>query len=121
MTEVNSLQKIVDWKKEEIKSLPPIRGIEMTLEIGRRHGLHDLESALQEPSMQIIAEVKRRSPSEGEILADQDLVDIATQYEKKVAITGRDTGVTGEVFTNYVLDLINDSQLEKKWQSYQTV
>ena len=59
---MNSLQKIVDWKKEEIKSLPPIRGIEMTLEIGRRHGLHDLESALQEPSMQIIAEVKRRFP-----------------------------------------------------------
>ena len=78
---MNSLQKIVDWKKEEIKSLPPMRGIEMTLEIGRRHGLHDLESALQEPSMQVIAEVKRRSPSEGEILAGQDLVDIATQYE----------------------------------------
>ena len=81
MTELNSLQKIVEWKKEEIKSLPPIRGIEITLEIGRRHGLHDLESALQEPSMQVIAEVKRRSPSEGAILADQDLVDIATQYE----------------------------------------
>ncbi len=71
----------MDWKKEEIRCLPPIRGIEMTLEIGRRHGLHDLESALQEPTMQVIAEVKRRSPSEGEILPDQDLVNIATQYE----------------------------------------
>ncbi len=78
---MNSLQKIVDWKKQEIKKIEPARGVDATLQIGRYYGLHDLESALQEPGMQIIAEVKRKSPSEGEILGDNDLVSIASQYE----------------------------------------
>ena len=49
--------------------------------MGRNYGLHDLESALQEPGMQVIAEVKRKSPSEGDISNQFDLVGIASQYE----------------------------------------
>lgn len=78
---MDSLQKIIDWKKEEITKIQPARGVDATLEIGRDYGLHDLESALQEPGMQVIAEVKRKSPSEGNISKDFDIVSIATQYE----------------------------------------
>lgn len=79
---MNSLQKIVDWKKTEIQSLTEAQGIESTLALGRNSSLHDLESCLQEPGMQIIAEVKRKSPSEGDILKGQDIVEIAKQYER---------------------------------------
>ena len=79
---MNALQKIVDWKKTEIQSLNEAQGIEKTLASGRSFSLHDLESCLQEPGMQIIAEVKRKSPSEGDILKGQDLVDIARRYER---------------------------------------
>ena len=78
---MDSIQKIIDWKKEEITKIQPARGVDATLEIGRDYGLHDLESALQEPGMQVIAEVKRKSPSEGNISKDFDLVSIATHYE----------------------------------------
>jgi isocitrate dehydrogenase (NAD+) len=45
-------------------------------------------------------------------------LDICGQYERKVVVTGRDTGATGHEFVDYLLDTINDSQLEKKWQSF---
>lgn len=79
---MNALQKIIDWKNTEIKSLNEAQGIDKTLASGRSFSLHDLESSLQEPGMQIIAEVKRKSPSEGDILGEQDIVDIACQYER---------------------------------------
>ena len=43
---------------------------------------------------------------------------IATQYEKKHIITGRDSGVTGEKFTNYVMEWIDRPNLMDAYQSY---
>ncbi|MCK4780033.1 MAG: isocitrate/isopropylmalate dehydrogenase family protein, partial [Candidatus Lokiarchaeota archaeon] len=46
-------------------------------------------------------------------------LDICATYEKKLVITGRDTGVTGEEFAKYTMDTLQDPNLEEKWNSYQ--
>lgn len=45
-------------------------------------------------------------------------LDICGQYEKKVTITGRDTGATGKEFGDYILATIQDSQLDARWDKY---
>jgi isocitrate dehydrogenase (NAD+) len=46
-------------------------------------------------------------------------LDICAEYEKKYNITGRDTGVTGEEFGNYIKETVQDPDLEEKWKSFQ--
>ena len=46
-------------------------------------------------------------------------LDFCGQYEKKMVVTGRSDGVTGAEFANYVMKMIQDPELENKWQSYQ--
>jgi len=46
-------------------------------------------------------------------------LDITGQFEKKLVNTGRDTGVTGREFCDYLLDTINDSNLKEKRKLYQ--
>jgi isocitrate dehydrogenase (NAD+) len=46
-------------------------------------------------------------------------LDVCTQYEKKRVMTGRSNGATGDEFAQYVLETIQDPDLEKKWKSYQ--
>ena len=38
-------------------------------------------------------------------------------FEKKMIITGRDTGVTGEEYTNYILAWVNEPTLDNKWSA----
>lgn len=47
-------------------------------------------------------------------------LDICGQYEKKLVMTGRPTGATGEAFTDYVMETIQDPELESKFQYYVT-
>ena len=44
-------------------------------------------------------------------------MDICSQYEKKVVMTGRDTGATGKEFGEYLMATVQDSQLESRWES----
>jgi isocitrate dehydrogenase (NAD+) len=46
-------------------------------------------------------------------------LDICAIYEKKLKVTGRDTGATGEEFGKYIMDTLQDPKLEVKWKSYQ--
>jgi isocitrate dehydrogenase (NAD+) len=46
-------------------------------------------------------------------------LDICAQYEKKVVLTGRDTGAKGEDYANYIMETIQDPKLEEKWNSFQ--
>lgn len=46
-------------------------------------------------------------------------LDICSQYEKKIRITGRSDGATGEEFAKYIMETLQDPDLEKKWESYQ--
>ncbi len=45
-------------------------------------------------------------------------LDVCTQFEKKLVITGRNTGVTGDEFAQYVLDTMYRADLEQVWQDY---
>ena len=42
-------------------------------------------------------------------------LDICANYERKLKISGREDGVTGEQFTNYLIDTLKDSNLLEKW------
>ena len=44
-------------------------------------------------------------------------LDICTLYEKKLVLTGRDTGCTGREFCDYLLETIDDPTLEQRWQA----
>jgi isocitrate dehydrogenase (NAD+) len=46
-------------------------------------------------------------------------LDICGQYEKKMVMTGRSDGATGAEFADYLMKIIQDPELESKWQSYQ--
>jgi isocitrate dehydrogenase (NAD+) len=48
-------------------------------------------------------------------------LDICGQYEKKLVITGRDTGVTGAAFADYVMEILNDPNLQQRWEEYTKV
>jgi isocitrate dehydrogenase (NAD+) len=45
-------------------------------------------------------------------------LDICGQYEKKLVMTGRDTGATSKEFGDYVLATVKDPDLEKRWKEY---
>jgi isocitrate dehydrogenase (NAD+) len=45
-------------------------------------------------------------------------LDVCGNFEKKLVITGRDTGATGEAFVAYLLATLNDKKLEERWKSY---
>lgn len=45
-------------------------------------------------------------------------LDICGQYEKKLVLTGRDTGCTGEEYSNYLMETLQDPGLKDKWESY---
>ena len=45
-------------------------------------------------------------------------LDICGQYERKIAITGRDTGTTGVEFGDYLMETIVDPALESRWEEY---
>lgn len=45
-------------------------------------------------------------------------LEVCGQFEKKFSITGRDTGSTGEEYTSYLLDWVDNPGLEKKWKAF---
>jgi len=46
-------------------------------------------------------------------------LDICSQFEKKVKLTGRSDGATGEEYAKYIIDTVKDPKLEEKWNEYQ--
>jgi isocitrate/isopropylmalate dehydrogenase len=45
-------------------------------------------------------------------------LDICGQYEKRLVMTGRDTGATGGAFADYIMDTLGDPGLEQRWRDY---
>jgi isocitrate dehydrogenase (NAD+) len=46
-------------------------------------------------------------------------LDICGQYEKKLVMTGRSNGATSSEFGDYLMENLEDPELEKKWQACQ--
>jgi len=49
------------------------------------------------------------------------VLDICGQYEKKYVLTGRDTGATGAEFSDYVMETMNDPNIQSRWEEYTKV
>ena len=45
-------------------------------------------------------------------------LDVCAQYEKKIVLTGRDTGATGKEFGDYLMATVEDSTLNSRWEAY---
>lgn len=43
-------------------------------------------------------------------------LEVCGQFEKKMIITGRDTGVTGQAYTDYVLSWVDNPGLKARWE-----
>ena len=46
-------------------------------------------------------------------------LDICGQFEKRMCLTGRPDGATGAQYADYVLETIQDPDLQNRWQKYQ--
>lgn len=46
-------------------------------------------------------------------------LDICGGYEKKVKLTGRDTGGTGAELAEYIMKTLQDENLEERWKAFQ--
>lgn len=44
-------------------------------------------------------------------------LDICSQFDKEVVITGREDGATGRQFCDYLLETVKDPYLKKRWQA----
>jgi len=45
-------------------------------------------------------------------------LDVCGNYEKKLAMTGRDTGCTGAEYAQYLMETMQDPNLKEKWENY---
>ncbi len=45
-------------------------------------------------------------------------LDICGNYEKKLVMTGRDNGATGDEYTNYIMETMQDPNLKERWEGY---
>jgi isocitrate dehydrogenase (NAD+) len=43
-------------------------------------------------------------------------LDVCGNYEKRLVITGRDTGATGEQFADYIMETLQSGDLESRWE-----
>jgi len=48
----------------------------------------------------------------------QMALDICGNYEKKIVMTGRDNGATGDEYAEYIMDTLQDSKLKERWEAY---
>ena len=82
---LNILDKIVAHKKEELKKYTPSYISELEKLATERKSIKDFKGALTKDDINIIAEVKKASPSKGVIRQDFNPVEIAKTYEKNGA------------------------------------
>ena len=45
-------------------------------------------------------------------------LDVCGQYEQKVVMTGRSTGATSREFGDYIMETVEDPDLNSRWESY---
>jgi isocitrate dehydrogenase (NAD+) len=50
----------------------------------------------------------------------EQALDIAGRFEKRLVMTGRDTGANSRDFGDYILATVKDARLEERWNEYQS-
>jgi len=82
---MNFLQEIVSRKYGEVAELQSRLSLEKLKRMTRTVPLVNFKAALEGDGLQIIAEIKRKSPSEGVLIKKADLVSIALDYQRNGA------------------------------------
>ncbi len=82
---MNILEKIILHKEREVKERSRVTPIERIIGSQRLYAIRDFKSVLNQEGVSIIAEIKRRSPSSGDIMADADPGVVAKAYEQNGA------------------------------------
>ena len=82
---MNILEKIIQHKKEEVKEKSRLTPLERIQDSQRLFAIRDFNSALCQNKMQIIAEIKKQSPSGGKIMPEANPAEIAVEYERNGA------------------------------------
>jgi len=96
---MNILEKILNVKRQEIQQ---IKDFEFGDVVGQTRSL---KNALSKPGISIIAEIKMKSPSEGEIFPNADPTHIAKGYESAGAAAI--SVLTDQSFFGGSLDILN--------------
>jgi isocitrate dehydrogenase (NAD+) len=47
-------------------------------------------------------------------------LDVCGSLEKKLVMTGRSDGATGDDFVAYIMETVKDSRLESRWKALQS-
>jgi isocitrate dehydrogenase (NAD+) len=50
----------------------------------------------------------------------EQTLDVAGRFEKRLVMTGRDTGANSRDFGDYILEIVKDQRLTKRWNDYQS-
>ena len=77
---MNILEKIINSKKQEIAQKAKIIPIERLKDSQRLYAIRDFKQSLENNHIDIIAEIKRKSPSMGDILPNSSPKEIAELY-----------------------------------------
>ena len=82
---MNILEEIIEFKHSEIKERSRVTPLERIQDSQRLYSVRDFHGALKSEGIQIIAEIKRRSPTDGDINIMADPGKIAKAYAKNGA------------------------------------
>jgi len=82
---MNILEKIIQHKEEEVKEKSRLTPLDRIKNSQRLFAIRDFNFALCQNKIQIIAEIKKQSPSEGEIMPKANPAEIAVEYERNGA------------------------------------
>jgi len=99
---MNILEKILNVKRQEIQQIKDLEFGEM---VGQSRSLKE---ALSKPGISVIAEIKMKSPSEGEIFPNADPAHIAKGYESAGAAAI--SVLTDQSFFGGSLDILKSVQ-----------
>jgi len=99
---MNILEQILDVKRQEVEQ------IQDTVFGDLLEPKRSLKNALSAPGISVVAEIKMKSPSEGEILPNADPVQIAKEYESAGA--SAISVLTDEQFFGGSLDILTAVQ-----------
>ena len=78
---MNILEKIIAYKQEEVEAQSKIIPLDRLKKSQRLFAVRDFKNALKGEGIQIIAEIKRQSPTEKDIYPNADPAEVAKSYQ----------------------------------------